>query len=158
MKILGIGLPRTGTYSLATAFNFLGYATKHYPETIEDIAKYQACSEVRFEPKNLLKKYPNSKFVYTTRNIDDWLKSCRKHSLHHKAEWNPFWLNPNDWIKIYEEKLRKIEGMPNLLIMNVCQGEGWEKLCPFLGVEAPNKTFPFLNQSSSYIPPTKFFL
>ena len=33
---------------------------------------------------------------------------------------------------------------PNLLRMNVCAGEGYEKLCPFLGIAVPNEVFPWV--------------
>lgn len=33
-----------------------------------------------------------------------------------------------------------------LLVMDVCAGEGWEKLCPFLGVNIPNTPFPHANR------------
>ena len=33
----------------------------------------------------------------------------------------------------------------NLLVMNICAGEGWETLCPFLNKHTPNVQFPKLN-------------
>jgi hypothetical protein len=30
----------------------------------------------------------------------------------------------------------------DLLVMNICAGEGWEKLCPFLGLAIPKVKFP----------------
>lgn len=51
-KILNIGLPRTGTYSLSVALCILGYKTKHYPEKIVDISKYDAACEVIFVMNN----------------------------------------------------------------------------------------------------------
>jgi len=32
-----------------------------------------------------------------------------------------------------------------LLVMNICGGDGWEKLCPFLEKSIPNVPFPRLN-------------
>jgi hypothetical protein len=33
----------------------------------------------------------------------------------------------------------------DLLVMNICAGEGWEKLCPFLNRDAiPSRDFPFI--------------
>ena len=29
--------------------------------------------------------------------------------------------------------------------MNICDGDGWEVLCPFLGKDIPNVPFPKLN-------------
>jgi hypothetical protein len=31
--------------------------------------------------------------------------------------------------------------------MNICAGDGWDKLCPFLGKTAPNAPFPCTNQT-----------
>ena len=33
----------------------------------------------------------------------------------------------------------------DFLIINIIEGEGWEKLCPFLKKKIPNKEFPHLN-------------
>lgn len=33
-----------------------------------------------------------------------------------------------------------------LLIMNICDGDGWEKLCPFVEREIPEIRFPFSNE------------
>ncbi|MGH6841523.1 MAG: sulfotransferase [Methylocella sp.] len=33
----------------------------------------------------------------------------------------------------------------DLLEMSISQGEGWEKLCPFLGLPVPSISFPHLN-------------
>ena len=29
--------------------------------------------------------------------------------------------------------------------MNICEGDGWEMLCPFLGTDIPDVPFPKLN-------------
>jgi len=53
--------------------------------------------------------------------------------------------------KIYtdhESRVRKhFEGRTGkLLILNICGGEGYEKLCPFLGLPMKDKPFPHLNK------------
>lgn len=145
MKVLGIGMPRTGTVSLATALTILRYSTKHYPVQIEDIAKYQACCEVRFSIADLNQKYPGSKFILTVRNEHDWLESCKRHSKFVQPDWNPFWFG--DWSKRYQERLSEAQGLENLLIMDICAGDGWEKLCPFLEKDIPPVEFPHRNKS-----------
>jgi hypothetical protein len=35
--------------------------------------------------------------------------------------------------------------------MNVCTGEGWERLCPFLGMEIPERDFPHEDSWNSRI-------
>jgi hypothetical protein len=37
----------------------------------------------------------------------------------------------------------------NLLIINICDGEGWNILCPFLSKSIPNEPFPKINTSTS---------
>lgn len=34
----------------------------------------------------------------------------------------------------------------DLLEMRIAEGDGWEKLCPFLGVEVPDGEFPRTNE------------
>lgn len=36
----------------------------------------------------------------------------------------------------------------SMLEIDVCAGEGWERLCPFLGLPTPGAAFPWENQSS----------
>jgi hypothetical protein len=33
----------------------------------------------------------------------------------------------------------------DLLVLDICAGEGWKKLCPFLGKPVPSAVFPHLN-------------
>ena len=41
------------------------------------------------------------------------------------------------------------EGTGRLLIVDICNGEGWEKLCPFLGKNTPALSFPHDNKTKS---------
>ncbi|HEX8335676.1 MAG TPA: sulfotransferase [Pyrinomonadaceae bacterium] len=34
-----------------------------------------------------------------------------------------------------------------LLVMDITAGDGWEVLCPFLGVEIPDRPFPHENRT-----------
>jgi hypothetical protein len=34
----------------------------------------------------------------------------------------------------------------DLLVLNICAGEGWERLCPFLGQDVPGIPFPWANR------------
>ena len=55
----------------------------------------------------------------------------------------------SDKVRI-EETGRRVRayfaGRPDdLLVLDVVGGEGWEKLCPFLGLEPPAEAFPHFN-------------
>ncbi|MFW6129957.1 MAG: sulfotransferase [Atribacterota bacterium] len=77
-KIFGIGLSRTGTNSLCYAMKGLGFKTKHFPINMQQIRNNDFNNDItvsgRF--KELDKLFPNSKFIMTQRNIDDWAVSC----------------------------------------------------------------------------------
>jgi hypothetical protein len=45
---------------------------------------------------------------------------------------------------------RYFRGRPDdLLEMNILEGDGWEKLCPFLGIPVSSEPFPHLNHRSA---------
>lgn len=73
MKILSIGLPRTGSYSLCKSLNLLKFSCIHYPRKIQD---HSAATEVVFDYSLLEKEFPNSLYIYTKRDLDSWMTSC----------------------------------------------------------------------------------
>ena len=77
-RIFGIGLSRTGTTSLCHAMRALGFSAIHCPGSIKEIDEHIFSGDTpisaRFE--ELDARYPNSKFIYTTRNVDEWVCSC----------------------------------------------------------------------------------
>ena len=80
MKILGLGLSKTGTSSLAAALNVLGFSCVHsaYPHLLEQAdAMLDTGAAVRFRELDVM--YPGSKFILTIRDRDSWLDSCRRH-------------------------------------------------------------------------------
>jgi hypothetical protein len=99
MKVFGIGLNKTGTSSLHSALELLGYRSLHFggmdtyehvlraigerkpmltyldpePDAITDVASityYFYLADAQ---------YPGSKFILTLRDIDDWLDSRKRH-------------------------------------------------------------------------------
>ena len=119
--------------------------------------------------------YPGSRFVLTVREKDAWLRSCAKHWATSgitgpEPESEPFWrkfaqfmdccvygsyaYNPDRWSCVYDTHLdnvtRYFAGRPDdLLILDVTKGEGWETLCPFLGLDVPVEPFPKINDFQS---------
>lgn len=84
-KIFCIGLPRTGTTSLCKFLNMIGLKTKHLPFQLElnlnnlFMNKYMGFgdSPIPLIYKDLDRKFPNSKFILTTRSLDSWLDSMQ---------------------------------------------------------------------------------
>jgi 3'(2'),5'-bisphosphate nucleotidase len=179
-KIFGIGLSKTGTTSLARALEILGYKTKDYLGITRYIAGDLSSINLKVIDENdaftdtpipsfykeLDARYPNSKFILTTRNMDDWLKSCKKQFTKRMAEkeneatgqlhtdlYGCFEFDPEKFANGYK---RFVDGVLNyfkdrprdLLVMDLCDGEKWEPLCDFLNKPVPDIPFPVTNVSA----------
>lgn len=181
MKIFGIGLNKTGTTSLGKALEILGYnnhitcdweLTKSYFDGNTDQIFSVADKHNNFEDwpwpllyKELYKKYPESKFILTTRKSSTaWYKSLCKHSIRtgptefRKLIYGHYMPQdfPNEHIDIYESHNQNVSNFfnkeaPSQLI-KVCweNGDGWNEICDFLNKDIPNFTFPFLNKSKTW--------
>ena len=166
IKIFGIGLSRTGTLSLTEALKELGYMTIHYPpipKFFEIIDEYDAFTDITVSCnyKILDKKYLGSKFILTIRNKESWLKSCENHlkvsilkdkwqyqvrkKTYGTIKWDKFLFRKsyiNHLIDVYKHFEKRSK---DILILDIINGEGYEKLCPFLGRKVINKKFPHQN-------------
>ena len=79
-KIFIIGLPRTATTSVCLAFLGLGYKTAHnaYTEHAFEEAQVLADTPIFCDYKKLDAHFPNSKFIYLTRDASLWLPSIKQ--------------------------------------------------------------------------------
>jgi hypothetical protein len=168
-KIFGIGLSKTGTTSLHHAFQDLGFVSKHFPKLPElftgdfrCLDEYDAASDISIAPyyPQLDAAYPGAKFILTVRKIDDWLQSlerwwrrARRPSAYmvqvRLAVYGVHTFHADRLRYVYEKHTADVEkyfaGRPgDLLTMNICAGEGWDKLCPFLNQPMPGASFPFV--------------
>ena len=76
MKIFGLGLSRTGTTTLAETLKLVGYDVIHYPSHNQLFSENNnGATDIPVIPhyKELDKRFPNSKFVYTIRDKQEWL-------------------------------------------------------------------------------------
>lgn len=145
-KVFGIGLNRTGTTSLSMALEFLGLRSRHYcsctcdydSTSVEDIKNLDAVvdSELKYQYATLDILFPNSKFILTVRDKDEWKKSVLRCGLEDD----------------YDEHIDAVSKYFNssssdkLLIIDICGGEGWEELCVFLGKPIPSQQFPHISR------------
>jgi len=119
--------------------------------------------------------YPGSKFILTVRDKGAWLRSCARHWANSgitgpEPDSAPFWrkfaqfidccvygsyaFNKDRWSYVFdthtENVTRYFSDRPDrLLVMDVTKGDGWDKLCPFLGLDAPDGSFPKINDFQS---------
>lgn len=166
MKIFGIGLAKTGTTSLNAALQMMGYRAEHAISDFSEIDKLDAVTdELARDYPALDQKYPGAKFILTVRELESWLKSCAHHFRHPIPEEHPHaaYIKSIYGTTVYDEAAFRrayqrhydqvaqyfAERPGDLLVLDVCGGEGWSKLCPFLGKPAPSAPFPRENVSRS---------
>jgi hypothetical protein len=113
--------------------------------------------------KILDEQNPNSKFILHTRDMDDWINSRYQHvrSIPDLEKWqrrypdNPWYnLDVDAWKKEYQNHHKAVKKYfkdrpEDLLIFNVFEGDGWERLCDFLNQPVPSKSFPKKNEKTN---------
>lgn len=189
-RVFGIGLSRTGTRSLTAALHVLGIDTIHYP-TGEDTLRaltsgkldfgvlevFDGITDITVAPYyvELAERYPDAKFILTTRDEESWLRSCERHwrgrdafargatpaaetHMHLRrflraAVYGAYDFEPERFRRVYrrhvEDVRRAFANEPGrLLELDIVGGEGWEKLAPFLGRPIPRQPFPHKGAST----------
>jgi hypothetical protein len=172
--VFGVGLSKTGTHSLTGALELLGIPTVHYPSpALMNEGRYEAAFEgcrgatdisVSAYFRQLDRAYPGSRFILTLRDVDAWLNSVEDHRRRRAHEdvttcpkavireivygirgfdrgvFRAAYHEWNDTVR------RHFAARPDdLLQIDLTSGEGWETLCPFLGVEIPAQPIPHRN-------------
>ena len=172
-KVFCIGFHKTGTSSMASALKQLGYKVTG-PDGVNDpdieknaitmafnLAKHFDAFQDNPWPilfKELDAEFPDSKFILTLRSTDSWMKSQLNHFGVKETPMRQ-WIYgvgcPEGNEDIYlarfkhhnEEVVEYFKDRPSdLLILDLPRGDGWEMLCPFLGVDIPAKPFPHTNK------------
>lgn len=135
------------------------------------LERYQAIVDTPVAPyyPQLDAEYPGSRFVLTLREPESWLRSIDAHwpVMRDWCRCDPQFGRFTDFISAavygclefdrdrflyaYETHTRNVlhyfrDRPDDLLVMDICRGDGWEQLCPFLGVDVPDVPFPHSNQ------------
>ena len=158
--LFGIGMNKTGTCSLDLALRKLGIKCLHHSATVHKHVKqnraahrkllwgltgrYQAfCdSPIPYLVEEIVRDYPDSRYILTVREIKGWVKSRLRHLggtvEHHLSEW-----------KRHLDRLEAnfAPGMAGILVYDLCGGDGWEPLCEWLSVPVPDIPFPHKNRT-----------
>jgi hypothetical protein len=178
-RIFCVGLNKTGTRSLHEALEILGYRSLHHGglETMEGVERavweqkpllayldqsYDAFSDIlglTYDFYLADVQYPGSRFILTTRDLDGWLESRRRHVERNQqaaagGEYTAGFVEVNleAWKSEYVRHHSHVHGYfadrpEDLLVYNLVGGEGWEPLCRFLGRPIPDARFPWRNQA-----------
>lgn len=198
MQIIGVGVGRTGTTSIEEALALLGYTTYNMHKLIQrndfdqwlkifrgkDDAPswddvYQGFDATIGWPscfyyEDFLEKYPNAKFILTTRNAESWAKSFSM-ALGVKDSLNALKFIPrvrgllsvldegilphlsgtsrqvDEIITAFEAHNAKvIATIPAEKLLVYEASQGWEPLCEFIGVSVPDVPFPHANRGENF--------
>jgi hypothetical protein len=105
--------------------------------------------------------YPGSKFILTERepeswwgSVNKWLTQSHENDINRLQRYlkhlNVDRFDKELFISRYQAHNASIRdyfsNRDALLIMDLTQGDGWEKLCSFLDLPVPNKPFPHANK------------
>jgi len=173
-KVFGIGFHKTGTKSLAVALSILGYRVTG-PNGVNDpnisrnvrlvvcslVQQYDAFQDnpwpILFE--ELDRAYPGSKFILTLRPTAEWIKSVVRNFGTATTPMRE-WIygvgfpegNEDIYISRYKQHNKEVieyfhDRSDDFLIFRITEGEGWEKLCPFLNKDVPHREFPHANKA-----------
>ena len=173
-KIFCIGFHKTGTTSLAKALETLGYRVTG-PNGIDDpdiatnvhgmvpalVEKYDAFQDNPWPIlyKELDRMYPNSKFILTLRDPEAWIRSAVRQFGREETPMRR-WIygvgcpagNERVYLDRFNAHNKAVRSYfaaraEDLLILDLTEGDGWEKLCAFIGRDIPDVPFPHANPS-----------
>ena len=148
----------------------------HYNFTI--LQDYDGISDITVSPyyMELDQIFPNSKFILTIRDKKKWLESLKRHwedrppyddpkqtETHLKirrflraAVYGIYTYNEQRLSNVYDVYHRNVldyfkERPEDLLVIDITNGEGWEKLCPFFGKTQLEAPFPRVNNEDELL-------
>ncbi len=113
--------------------------------------------------------YRESKFILTIRDKEAWLRSCelhwqlmtqwqnnfpqfkRFHEFISACVFGSLSFNEERFSYVYDTHVKNTRDYfkkrpDDFLTIDICSGEGWEKLCSFLGLPVPDAPFPHANE------------
>ena len=155
-------------------FNILKYQNGELALNADRLNRYDACTDspiARFF-RELVEYFPGSKFILSQREMNAWLASCEHHHVWpgeyaekvslgknpivrrllklHKDLYGSVSFNREAFARSYVEHEQAVldyfkDRPQDLLQIDICAGEGWEKLCPFLDQDVPDHHFPRRN-------------
>ena len=113
----------------------------------------------------LIKLYPEAKVIITDRSEDSWVSSIKRTVVapgmrqredqgtalryaYHKLCWNDdFDTNGRKFWREYNRQVRALAASDSLLVYEL--GEGWDRLCAFLGKTIPEVEYPNNDEARS---------
>ena len=172
MKVIGVGMPKTGTRSLCMALNRLGIRCLHHPND-QQLLKlyegnnlgYEAVVEFGVDQQGPRKQsrwramvdaFRDAKVILTTRNKESWLNSMLTHVLINRLTDRANWkvAETPAWSKRFDQHHAAVEsrfGDQILQLRIMEEDDPWQSLCDFLGRPIPDEPFPHQGDSAKQL-------
>lgn len=181
-KVFVIGLSRTGTSSMDAALGRLGFSHLHWINDLTldlirpaDLFLFDAFSDIGIAAdfEGLAHRFPNARFVMTTRPLESWEVSVRRHFARNARVVQPSeligtplartfggmkgWIESSvyghydSWEAAYQAHHARVEEFfsgsraDRLLRFDATAGDGWTSLCSFLDRPIPDVAYPHTN-------------
>ena len=160
-KVLCIGNLKTGTSSFGMAMRRLGFshfgfdhdmyhgwlADGQVERCLKFAEAFDSFDDRPWSDPRLVGAFacyfPGTRFVLLEREVTAWMASWRTHFLRLGC---PDGRSDDELFHYYHEHnqqvIAAIADQGSLLRMNVCAGDGYELLCPFLGLPVLQESFP----------------
>ena len=158
-KVFGIGLSHTGQHHLSELLNLMGIPTIHFPFDLKQIEHFDGASDlpVALAYRELDLLYPDSLFVLTIRERNDWLRSYQRAKIQleqnkkmsispqikaaEKRCFGSIDFDASLWFEAYERHLDDVKNYfrnreKDLLVLDVFQQKNYrQRLRDFLGCD-----------------------
>lgn len=139
--------------------NDVVYSDIFYPKGTLGIDPFLMSHQYREEiMEYITDKFPNDIYIFNFREITAWLESRQAHvrNNQHNPEYmkrQVRWIKEDvhGWMEEYEEYMwlwNYVSQLVEVLSFDVPGGDGYERLCGWIGLSAPDEEFPKLNKSN----------
>lgn len=167
-KVFCIGYNKTGTTSLGQSLRMLGYRhssfnkkvwRKYYNNNeivkiLNYTSKFDSVDDLPWLKEDMIpimdRVFPNSKFIYLTRDEESWKKSLYYWTYHMTGEYPNLDERLEDFRKHKKFVLDYFQDRPNdqFLIIDIKDKKGFKKLAEFLGKNSIQDEFPHYNNTN----------
>lgn len=166
-KVFCIGYNKTGTTSLGESLRILGYKHSSYSdkvwlkyygnnkivEILKYTAKFESLDDLPWLKEDMIpildKVFPNSQFIYLTRDEESWKKSIYHWTYKMTGEYpdvdkclEEYRVHRNFVYDYFKDRSKE-----EFLVLDISEEKGFKKLADFLGKETDCDDFPHFNKT-----------
>lgn len=159
-RVLCVGFQKTGTSSLGVALRRLGFSHYGYDpdffaalqrgeigRCVDFAAHFDSLDDLPWSHPTFIEafrqRFPGARYVMLLRDEASWLRSYFNYFGPRLTREEAL-----DRLRTHNARVESLlAGEPHVLRMRICGGEGYDTLCPFLGIEPLQAPFPWVNRT-----------